>query len=98
MITRRSTAAALALALATIGALTGIAAPTAAAEGSAVIDLLNPLINAGAATGSGQAFLTGSNAAATDTGSAQLAGILLCGLITMSDADGYTICNTSPVG
>lgn len=96
MSTRRLTTAALAFAA--FGALTGIATPTAAAEGSAVIDLLNPLVNAGAATGSGQAFLTGSNEAATDTGSSQAAGFLFCGLLSLSNGNNPTICDTGPVG
>ncbi|MFF2085708.1 hypothetical protein ACFVVM_18180 [Nocardia sp. NPDC058176] len=95
MIARRLTTATLAIAAAAV--LTGISAPAASA-GSAVIDILNPLVNAGAATGSGQLIISGSNEAATSTGSSQAAGLLFCGLLSLSNGNHPTICDTGIVG
>ncbi|MFC8380666.1 hypothetical protein [Nocardia sp. NPDC057272] len=97
----RTTAATVAVtAVMAVGA--GITAPTAAAQdavgSSEVMGSLSELVTGVVTTGSGPALLTGSNEAATATGSSDLAGALLCGLIGMSSAGGPTICDTGLVG
>ncbi|MGW5450963.1 hypothetical protein [Nocardia sp. NPDC003979] len=59
---------------------------------------LSRLVTGLVTTGSGPALSTGSNDTAASTGSSDLAGALLCGLISISDADGIHICNTPPLG
>ncbi|MFC4375282.1 hypothetical protein ACFO5K_14375 [Nocardia halotolerans] len=83
--------------LATAGLLLGATAPTAAADDPAGSASLSKLVTELVTTGSGPGLLTGSNDAAVGTGSSDLAGALLCGLISISDADGITICTTGPV-
>ncbi len=65
-----------------------------AAEGSGA---LSELVTGVVTTGSGPALLTGSNDTAAATGSTDLSGLLLCGLISMSSSGGPTICDTGIV-
>ncbi|MFE9789559.1 hypothetical protein ACFYO7_29695 [Nocardia salmonicida] len=76
--------------------------PTAAAQevvgSSEVMDSLNRLLTSVVTTGSGPAVMTGSNEAATATGSSELAGALICGLGSLSSNGRPSICGTGPVG
>lgn len=76
--------------------------PTAAgpeAVGSSeVMGSLSELVTGVVTTGSGPALLTGSNEAATATSSSELAGALICGLLSLSSNGRPSICATGPVG
>ncbi|MFD3506343.1 hypothetical protein [Nocardia sp. NPDC058666] len=89
MFVRRFTTAAVAVAAA--GALTGIGAPVAAAEGPPGSSELYSLFNAGVASGSGQGIITGSNAVTSGTAAIlELPGVL-CALGTMSGFGPYSV-------
>ncbi|MFF5034296.1 hypothetical protein [Nocardia salmonicida] len=97
----RTTAAVLAVTAAmAVGG--GITAPTAAAQeavgSSEVMGSLSELVTGVVTTGSGPALLTGSNEAATATGSSELAGALICGLLSVSSNGRPSICTTGPLG
>ncbi|MGW5922911.1 hypothetical protein ACWFPY_28310 [Nocardia fluminea] len=83
--------------LAITAALTCGTAGAAPLGSSDVMGSLSELVTGVVTTGSGPALLTGSNEAATTTGSSDLAGALVCGLISMSSAGGPTICDTGMV-
>ncbi|MEU4415520.1 hypothetical protein [Nocardia salmonicida] len=76
--------------------------PTAAAPeavgSSEVMGSLSELVTGVVTTGSGPALLTGSNETAAATGSSDLAGALICGLLSLSSNGHPSICTTGPVG
>ncbi|MFE1595908.1 hypothetical protein [Nocardia sp. NPDC058705] len=93
----RTSAATLAI-TAAMAACAAVTAPTATAQATDGSGSLSQLVTGLVTTGSGPALLTGSNDAAAATGSSDLAGTLICGLIGMSSAGGPTICDTGIVG
>ncbi|MFD3702612.1 hypothetical protein ACFWUP_05650 [Nocardia sp. NPDC058658] len=92
----RTCAATLAI-TALMAACAAVTAPTATAQADGS-GSLSQLVTGLVTTGSGPALLTGSNDAAATTGSSDLAGALLCGLLAMSSAGGPSICDTGIVG
>ncbi|WP_278262120.1 hypothetical protein [Nocardia sp. AG03] len=82
----------------TAAVLTLTAAPAAAQDYSTGSDAAIPLFNQLVQTGSAQTIIGGSNEAAESTGSSNAAGLLFCGLLSLSNGNNPTICDTGPLG